>query len=139
MRSWRRYPARRHMKSSWSTTIPSDATRDVVEPFVASGVVRYAFEPCQGLSVARNHGVSVARADLIAFTDDDVRVSPTWVQSIVRAFGDNPDVDMVGGKVEPAWEEPPPPWLLRGGRRGIGPRRISASTPFESRLNAVYA
>ena len=35
----------------------SDATRDVVEAFVASGVVRYEFEPCQGLSVARNHGV----------------------------------------------------------------------------------
>ncbi len=65
--------------------------------------------------MARNHGVSVARADLIAFTDDDVRVSPTWIQSIVRAFGENVDVDMVGGKVEPAWEEPPPPWLLETG------------------------
>jgi glycosyltransferase involved in cell wall biosynthesis len=93
----------------------SDATRDVVEPFVGSGVVRYEFEPRQGLSVARNHGVSVARADLIAFTDDDVRVSPTWIQSIARAFGENVDVDMVGGKVVPAWEEPPPPWLRETG------------------------
>ena len=58
---------------------------------------------------------SVARADLIAFTDDDVRVSSTWIQSIVRAFNENSDVDMVGGKVEPAWEEPPPPWLLETG------------------------
>ena len=88
-----------------------DATRDVVGQFLASGAVRYEFEPSQGLSAARNHGVSVARADLIAFTDDDVRVGPTWVQSIVQAFNDNPDADMVGGKVEPVWEEAPPPWL----------------------------
>src|SRR5262245_7633899 len=63
-----------------------DATRDVVGRYLASGIVRYEFEPCQGLSVARNHGVSASLADLIAFTDDDVRVGSTWVQSIVEAF-----------------------------------------------------
>jgi glycosyltransferase involved in cell wall biosynthesis len=92
-----------------------DATRDVVDRVLASGIVRYEFEPCQGLSVARNHGVSVARADLIAFTDDDVRVSATWVQSIVEVFNDNPGVAMVGGKVEPVWDEAPPPWLPEAG------------------------
>jgi glycosyltransferase involved in cell wall biosynthesis len=92
-----------------------DATRDVVGQFVAGGVVRYEFEPRQGLSVARNHGAAVARADLIAFTDDDVRVGSTWVQSIVQAFSGNPDADMVGGKVEPLWEEAPPPWLPETG------------------------
>jgi GT2 family glycosyltransferase len=92
-----------------------DATRAVVEGFLASGVVRYEFEPRQGLSVARNHGASVARADLIAFTDDDVCVGSTWVQSVAQAFINNPDVDMVGGKVEPVWEEAPPAWLPEAG------------------------
>ena len=115
MRSWRRYMARRHMKSSWSTTIPQMLPVTSSRRLSRAGVVRYEFEPCQGLSVARNHGVSIARADLIAFTDDDVRVSSTWIQSIVRAFNDNSDVDMVGGKVEPAWEEAPPPWLREAG------------------------
>ena len=92
-----------------------DATRTVVARFLASGVVRYEFEPRQGLSVARNHGVSVARADLIAFTDDDVCVSSTWAKSVVQAFNDNPDADMVGGKVEPVWEEAPPAWLPEAG------------------------
>lgn len=92
-----------------------DATRAVVERCLASGVVRYAFEPRQGLSLARNHGSSVARADLIAFTDDDVCVSSTWIQSIVQAFTDNPDADMVGGKVEPVWEDTPPLWLREAG------------------------
>ena len=93
----------------------TDATGDVVGQFLASGIGRYEFEPRQGLSVARNRGVSVASADLIAFTDDDVRVSATWVRSIVEAFNDNSDADMVGGKVEPVWEEAPPAWLQEAG------------------------
>ena len=93
----------------------ADATRQVVEPFLASGIVRYAFEPTQGLSHARNHGVSIARADLIAFSDDDVRVTSTWIVSIVQAFAEHPNVDMVGGKVEPIWEDAPPPWLRESG------------------------
>jgi glucosyl-dolichyl phosphate glucuronosyltransferase len=93
----------------------TDATPEVVRPFLASGRVRYELEPTQGLSVARNRGASVARADLIAFTDDDVRVSSTWVRDIVRAFTDDPDLAMVGGKVEPEWEGVPPPWLPAAG------------------------
>ena len=93
----------------------TDGTREVVEQYIARGLVRYAFEPTQGLSIARNHGVSLARADLIAFTDDDVHASPTWVRSIATAFHENPDVTMVGGKVEPVWDEPPPVWLSDAG------------------------
>jgi glycosyltransferase involved in cell wall biosynthesis len=93
----------------------SDGTRDVIERLSASGLVRYGFEPRQGLSLARNHGVSLARADLFAFTDDDVRVSPTWIRSIVQAFVDSPDAGMVGGRVEPVWEAAPPSWLPETG------------------------
>ena len=93
----------------------NDGTRDVVESFLSRGIVRYAFEPRQGLSTARNHGIALARADLIAFTDDDVQVSSTWVQRIVQVFEANPDVAMAGGKVEPVWNEPPPPWLQEAG------------------------
>ena len=37
----------------------TDATRKVVGRFLGSGLVRYEFEPRQGLSVARNRGVAV--------------------------------------------------------------------------------
>jgi glucosyl-dolichyl phosphate glucuronosyltransferase len=92
----------------------TDATRTIVEELARSDPrLRYVFESDQGLSFARNAGIRNARADLIAFTDDDVRAERDWVASIVRAFDAHPEVDAVGGRVLPVWPAPPPRWLTR--------------------------
>ena len=75
--------------------------------------VRYIVEPRRGASCARNAGVAVARAPILAFIDDDVRPRADWVASILAAFARYPDVDCIGGRVEPRWPCPPPPWLTR--------------------------
>ncbi|MDQ3687554.1 MAG: glycosyltransferase family 2 protein [Acidobacteriota bacterium] len=92
-----------------------DRTRQVVESFIANGYdnLRYVFEGKQGISHGRNAGVMSARAPVIAFTDDDVHVSPDWVASIKRAFDEHPGADGVGGKVLAQWEREPPSWLTR--------------------------
>ena len=114
----------------------TDDTRRVVEAFVGSGRVRCVHEPAQGLSYARNLGVATASADILAFTDDDVRADATWIQSIARAFADNPEVDMVGGKVAPDWQADPPAWLRHAGHAplalvdyGEAPLRITPTAP----------
>src|SRR5690606_14278297 len=58
-----------------------------------------------------NTGIARARAPLVAFTDDDVRVEPDWVAAVVRAFRDHPHADLVGGRVLPLWPATPPGWL----------------------------
>jgi glycosyltransferase involved in cell wall biosynthesis len=90
----------------------TDATPAVVQRACAGdGRVRYLHESKQGVSHARNAGLLAARAAIIAYTDDDVRVSRTWLASIVRAFREYPDAWAVGGKVLPIWPSQPPPWL----------------------------
>jgi GT2 family glycosyltransferase len=92
----------------------TDDTRDVVRACAsAPGGQRlsYIFEPRQGLAFGRNTGVLAARGSIIAFTDDDVVVSSTWVETIREAFLDYPDADGVGGKTLPSWPSPPPRWL----------------------------
>jgi glycosyltransferase involved in cell wall biosynthesis len=90
----------------------SDDTRAIIERFARSDSrVQYVFEPRQGLSFARNAGIGQARALLIAFTDDDVRVDEHWVASVVRAFEEHSGADMVGGRVLPLWPAAPPHWL----------------------------
>jgi glycosyltransferase involved in cell wall biosynthesis len=93
----------------------TDATPEVVTTIArrAAGRVRYAFEPRQGLSYGRNTGIGLAQGQIIAFTDDDVKVAADWVQQIKRTFDERPEIDYVGGRVLPHWIHPPPRWLTR--------------------------
>lgn len=64
----------------------------------------------QGLSGARNTGVSLALHPVIAFLDDDAVAEPTWLAALTDLFGE-PDVFAAGGTVTPAWDAGPPSWL----------------------------
>jgi glycosyltransferase involved in cell wall biosynthesis len=70
-------------------------------------------EPRAGISYARNAGIAKARGSIVAFTDDDIRVSEDWVDTIAAAFAGYPDAQAVGGRVLPSWPVPPPAWLRR--------------------------
>ena len=79
-----------------------DETRDVVRGHATTLPVNYVVEPRPGLSNARNRGVAVARGALIAFTDDDCNVDRNWMQAIVEAFAERPELAILGGMVAPA-------------------------------------
>lgn len=91
----------------------TDGTDEVAASWAAAhpGRVRAAFEPRQGLSHGRNTGISLARAPIVALTDDDVRVAPEWLAELARALREHPEVAFVGGRVRPVWLAPPPRWL----------------------------
>lgn len=92
----------------------TDKTAELIHAFAARDPrVRYCFEPKQGLSHARNAGVAIARAEIIAFTDDDVRANPDWIERIVNIFQSQPEVGYAGGKVLPMWPKDPPSWLTK--------------------------
>jgi glycosyltransferase involved in cell wall biosynthesis len=93
----------------------TDGTAEVVRELARDGPieVRYSFEPKQGISYARNTGWALARAPLIAYTDDDICVGDDWLVRVADAFARHNDVECVGGKVLPIWPMPPPAWLTR--------------------------
>ena len=74
--------------------------------------LRYVFEPEQGVSAARNTGWQMASADYLAFLDDDAIASPDWLAQHLCAFRSTPTTPgCVGGRIEPVWQSPRPPWL----------------------------
>jgi GT2 family glycosyltransferase len=76
-------------------------TMQLVEAFAAEdGRFRYLHEPRSGSPVARNRGVSESRADVVAFTDDDVVVAPDWLDWVMAPFAD-PAVGVATGLVLP--------------------------------------
>jgi len=55
-------------------------------------------QPPSGPARARNAGVASARAALVAFTDDDCRPAPAWLEHLLRCHEEAPDV-AIGGSV----------------------------------------
>ena len=92
----------------------SDGTKEAIDAYVKqSQNIRYLFEPLPGASRARNLGITCARADIVAFLDDDVRAGEGWIETIIDTFDRHPNVTFIGGKVLPDWCETPPEWLTR--------------------------
>lgn len=87
-----------------------DGTAATVEA-LASPWIRYFFEPRRGVSNARNTGVEHAAADLIAFLDDDLLPAADWLPRIKETMDAHPEVDCVGGRIEPQWPGERPAWL----------------------------
>lgn len=73
---------------------------------------RYVPEPELGLHNARHRGVREAKHGLLVFTDDDATFAPSWLASYSRAFDEHGQMAAAGGPVRPAWQVPPPDWLL---------------------------
>jgi glucosyl-dolichyl phosphate glucuronosyltransferase len=79
--------------------------------------LQYLLEPQCGKSYALRRALAVAHGDIIAFTDDDVNVTPQWLAEIRRAMADE-RIALVGGPVAPRWERHPPRWLPPEAVRG---------------------
>lgn len=100
---------------SWEVIVVDNNSRDHTRQVVLElqkdwPLLRYEFEPAQGLSHARNHGIAAARGEVLLFTDDDVLPEPGWLEvtlSGLQRYG----ADACGGYIEPIWESPPPSWL----------------------------
>jgi GT2 family glycosyltransferase len=61
---------------------------------------RYLLSPRRGLDIARNAGLHATSGTIVAFTDDDVVVTPTWLSALRKSFAD-PSVACVTGRVLP--------------------------------------
>jgi glycosyltransferase involved in cell wall biosynthesis len=64
----------------------------------------------RGASGARNAGVASCHGEIVAFLDDDARSSAHWLAALLRPFT-REDIVGVGGRIDPLWAVPRPPWF----------------------------
>jgi len=100
---------------SWEVIIvdnnSKDHTRKVIQDLQSDWpLLRYEFENQQGLSHARNRGISCAQGEVLLFTDDDVLPEPDWLETTLDGLAKY-RADACGGYIAPIWETPPPGWL----------------------------
>lgn len=67
----------------------------------------YVAEPVPGVPHARNAGARAASGRIVAYTDDDCRPGPRWLESILRAFDNHPNLGCVTGPILPLELETP--------------------------------
>lgn len=79
-----------------------DAFAQALEPLRTDARLRYIRTSTVGIGTARNMAVEAAKADIIAFTDDDCVVPADWLAVIHRLFVQHPEVGMVYCAVKPA-------------------------------------
>jgi glycosyltransferase involved in cell wall biosynthesis len=104
-----------------------------------------------GLSAARNAAISACRTPLIAFLDDDAIAACDWLSRLRSTFHDcREEVFAVGGRVDPLWLAPRPPWLpdellghlslvnWGGERRVLGSREWVAGTNMAFRVAELH-
>lgn len=102
-----------------------------------------------GLSVGRNVGVEAVATPLVVFTDDDVTIGPGWIESIVAAFAQAPDVgvvcgrartprgDLIDGCRQGVYRWPTDPFVLGSGYNMAFRRQALADAgPFDPHLGA---
>ena len=79
----------------------TDNTKAVVESFIdgREPEVTYVATDGSGINRARNMGVDLARAELIAFVDDDIEAPMTWASAVVAAGDRRPDAGCYGGRI----------------------------------------
>ncbi len=100
----------------WEVLLVDNNSSDLTKQFTldyaakADFKLHYTFEAKQGLSHARNHGVNYSNGEILIFIDDDIRVSKSWLQSIVKTFNTQ-QCDAVGGRIHIESPAKLPKWI----------------------------
>jgi GT2 family glycosyltransferase len=94
------------------SSVPSpDPLEDVINERPWLHVVH---ESRRGSSIARNTGAAALNGDIIAFTDDDVRVDRNWLRAIGTRMTLTPAIELLLGLILPAeLESPAQIWFER--------------------------
>jgi glycosyltransferase involved in cell wall biosynthesis len=130
------YPA-----SRYEVIVIDNASREATTRKLAlQAGFNYVREEKPGLDNARNCGAASASYDIVAYTDDDVRVDPGWLKGVARGFAHGDSV-CVTGLICPLELETPAQQLFEqygGMGKGMQPKLTSPARLPASAILAAH-
>jgi glucosyl-dolichyl phosphate glucuronosyltransferase len=99
----------------------TDQTAQIVQEKISSLPIeiRYIYEPRPGLHNGRHRGALEGRGKYLAYLDDDILLTPTWIRGVEKLMAGQ--AEAIVGRILPKWETRPPTWLatlIRGPESG---------------------
>ena len=103
-------------RSEFEVIIVDGGSADRTREIAARHADRVILQAGEGVGGARNDGVAIARAGVVATTDADCRLPRDWLERIVHRFEDPGVVAVVGpdGPLEGGWKARSLFFLIRG-------------------------
>lgn len=94
----------------------TDHTRSNVETFIDCNPdinLLYVLESQQGVSYARNRGITEAKGEIISYIDDDERIVPNFIDAYIDLFDRYPNAMYAGGKNISEFPSGRPDWMSK--------------------------
>jgi glycosyltransferase involved in cell wall biosynthesis len=99
----------------WEVLVIDNASTDGTDQLVletspkVSFPLRHILETRIGLHYGRHTGAREARGTIVAYLDDDMILSPSWLSGVTLLVKGK--AEAVVGRIFPKWEQSPPAWL----------------------------
>jgi glycosyltransferase involved in cell wall biosynthesis len=91
----------------------TDSTQELLSRIASQMRMRVLCVEKAGKSRCLNAAIQVAQGQIIAFTDDDVRVPANWASDLLRASCVYPTATVFCGPIIPVFPPEAPPWLQK--------------------------
>jgi len=79
--------------------------------YLSAYPIRLIHEPTPGLTAAREAVIRNAQGDVIVFVDDDNILGDGYLATVVEKFSADPALGLLGGRIVPEYDAPPPKWF----------------------------
>ncbi len=105
----------------------NDNTTEILDSYKANASdkgwlpLRWEEESTPGKYFALNHAIASITASVIAFVDDDHRVSENWLMVVCQAIQEYPEIPCFCGRILPDWDGKEPAWVHDNGQFRIRP------------------
>ena len=97
-------------RESYEVIVVDNRSEEEIEAIVArfEGTV-YGYESCPGSYIARNRGISMAKGEIVAFTDSDCLPNRDWIEQGVSYLTQTENGGLVAGSIETCFHNPEQP------------------------------
>jgi glycosyltransferase involved in cell wall biosynthesis len=99
-----------YSKDLYEVIVVDNASEEDIKSVVSQfSQAKYTYENEPGSYVARNQGISIAKGEILAFTDSDCIPASDWIEKGVTNLSNIPNCGLVAGRIDLFFKNPDKP------------------------------